>query len=148
MPISPILLWLAAAAGFLILEMSTVALVSLWFAIGSLAALGLSFLGAPFWGQVAGFLVVSGCLLALLRPALRKHTKITKTNVDSVIGSQGLVTKEICNLRGSGEAKLGAMVWTARSSSGEDIPAGTVVRVDRIEGVKVYVTPVNVPVKN
>lgn len=147
MPISPILFWLAVAAGFLILELSTVALVSLWFALGSLAALGLSLLAVPFWGQVAGFVVVSGALLALLRPTLKKHTKITKTNVDSIIGSQGLVTKEISNLQSQGEVKLGAMVWTARSSSGETVPAGTVIQVDRIEGVKVYVTPVNVPVK-
>jgi membrane protein implicated in regulation of membrane protease activity len=37
------------------------------------------------------------------------------------------------------------MYWTARSTSGEKIPEGTLIRADRIEGVKVYVSPAEVP---
>ena len=48
------------------------------------------------------------------------------------------------NLHGQGQVKLGAMEWTARSMSGEVIPEGTLVKVDKIEGVKVFVTPVKV----
>lgn len=138
---SSVILWLVLAAGFLILEGATVALVSLWFAVGSLAALGVAVSGAAFWLQAAVFVAVSGALLAMLRPMLRKHMKITKTNVDSIVGTQGLVTQDIDNIAYSGEVKLGAMTWTARSTDGTHIPTGTRVRVDKIEGVKVYVSP-------
>ena len=43
-----------------------------------------------------------------------------------------------------GKIKLGAMEWTARSTSGKTIPAGTLVTVDKVEGVKVLVTPAQV----
>ena len=71
--------------------------------------------------------------------------KIEKTNVDAVIGSTGLVTVAIDNVTAEGQVKLGAMYWTARSTSGEKIPEGTLIRADRIEGVKVYVSPAEVP---
>lgn len=139
---SPVILWLALMVGFLVLEACTVALVSVWFAAGALAALLLSLAGAGFGWQTGVFLVVSGLLLSLLRPMMRKHIKGAKTNIDSVIGSQGLVTTAIDNIAYTGEVKLGAMTWTARSTSGVPIPQGTKVCVDRIEGVKVFVSPV------
>ena len=142
---SSIVLWAVLALGFLVLEGCTVAMVSLWFAFGASAALILGLLGAAFWLQVAAFLVVSGALLALLRPMLRKYAKTTKTNVDSIPGTQGLVTESIDNVAYQGQVKLGAMTWTARSSSGAPISAGTQVVVDRVEGVKVFVSPVKVP---
>ena len=140
-----VILWAVLVVGFLIIEGSTVALVSIWFSAGAAVALLLSLVHAPFWVQVLAFLVVSAGLLAMLRPTLRKHQKITKTNVDSVIGSVGLVTADIDNIRYTGQVKLGAMTWTARSTSGNPIPEGTQVRVDRVEGVKVFVSPVKVP---
>lgn len=142
---SSILLWLLIAVGFLVLEGTTVALVSIWFAIGALAALLLALLKAAFWLQVTAFVAVSGILLSLLRPTLRKHMKITRTNVDSVIGSRGYVTEDIDNIASTGQVKLGSMTWTARSTDGSAIARGTMVQADRIEGVKVYVSPVSVP---
>lgn len=143
--LSTVVLWAVLAVGFLVLEGCTVALVSLWFALGSLAALALSLLGAAFWLQVLIFLTVSCLLLALLRPTLRKYVKTTKTNVDSVPGTLGLVTEPIDNVTCQGQVKLGAMTWTARSTSGASISAGTQVVVDRVEGVKVFVSPIRVP---
>lgn len=145
MSISPIALWALLAVGFAVLEGCTVAMVSLWFSVGALAALVLALLGAKLWLQAAAFLVVSGVLLALLRPMLRRYVKITKTNVDSVPGSQGLVTQSIDNAAFEGQVKLGALTWTARSSSGAPISAGTQVTVDRVEGVKLFVSPAKVP---
>ena len=72
------------------------------------------------------------------------EANLTATNVDSIIGSTGYVTAAVDNIHGQGQVKLGAMEWTARSSTGETIPKETLVRVDRIEGVKVFVTPVEV----
>ena len=145
MMMSTVALWSVLAVGFLVLEGCTVAMVSLWFAIGAAAALVLSLLGAALWLQLLAFLAVSGMLLALLRPMMRKYVKSTKTNVDSVPGTEGLVTEDIDNVAYQGQVKLGAMTWTARSTSGASIRAGTRVRVDRVEGVKVFVSPVKVP---
>ena len=64
--------------------------------------------------------------------------------MDSVIGSEGLVTADIDNITALGQVKLGGMEWTARSTSGAPIPTGTLIKVDKIEGVKVFVTPVQV----
>ena len=135
--------WLGLMVAFLLIEAGTVALVSLWFAAGALAAILVSLLGGSIVIQSVVFLVVSCVLLALVRPILRKYytPRITRTNVDSLLGSQGLVTKDIDNVTGSGEVKLGAMTWTARSTDGAPIPAGTQIRVDRIEGVKAFVSP-------
>lgn len=140
------ILWLILMVLFMMAEASTVTVISLWFAAGSLTALLASLLGAPVWLQIALFLSVSAVLLTALRPLVRKHftPKITKTNVDAVVGSAGLVTVAIDNVSAVGQVKLGAMHWTARSASGEAIPEGTLVRVERVEGVKVFVSPANV----
>ena len=137
------LIWLGLLVVFLFAEGSTVALVSIWFAAGSLAALIASLLGAPLWLQALLFVAVSVGLLAMLRPLVRKILRpgISRTNVDAVVGSQGFVTEAIDNVAASGQVKLGAMPWTARSTSGDPIPAGRKIRVDRVEGVKVYVSP-------
>lgn len=141
--------WLGLVILFLIAEGATVSLVSLWFAAGAVVAMFAALLGAGAWLQTGLFLVVSGALLLMLRPIVRRYLvpKITATNVDSLVGATGLVTEAIDNVTASGQVKLGAMEWTARSTTGENIPQGTLIRVDRIEGVKVYVTLVNVPEK-
>ena len=140
------IIWLALMVVFLIVEASTVVMVSLWFAAGSMAALLVSLLGAPIWLQVALFLAVSGVLLASLRPMVRKHftPRLQRTNVDAVVGSQGYVTADIDNVAATGSVKLGAMEWTARSTTGAPVPKGTLVKVDKIEGVKAFVTAVEV----
>ena len=138
--------WLAAFVVFLMVEASTVTMGSLWFAVGALAALIVSLFAGLGW-QIAVFLVVSAICLTALRPLARKYFKprITRTNVDAIIGSQGYVTAAIDNMAATGKVKLGAMEWTARSTSGDPIPAGTLVKVDRIEGVKAFVTAAKVP---
>ena len=140
------IVWLLLMVAFLAIESSTVALVCLWFAFGALASLILSLLNMQPWVQVVVFLAVSCALLAALRPLVKKYItpKLVKTNIDSVIGSVGLVTQTIDNVKAAGQVKLGAMVWTARSASGQVIPEGTLIRVARIEGVKVFVEPAEV----
>lgn len=139
--------WISLLVIFLIAEAATVTMVSLWFAAGAVAALIVCLLGGSILGQTVVFILVSAVMLTLLRPMVRKFVtpKVTRTNVDSVIGSTGLITVTVDNVKAEGQVKLGAMVWTARSTSGESIPEGTLVKVDRVEGVKVFVTPVEVP---
>jgi membrane protein implicated in regulation of membrane protease activity len=138
--------WLILLVVFLMVEGSTVTMVSIWFAAGALVALLASLLNAPIAVQVVLFFAVSCITLSMLRPLVRKYVtpKVVKTNVDAIIGKQGLVTTAINNVTATGQVKLGTMEWTARSTSGDPIEAGTLVKVDHIEGVKVFVTPVEV----
>lgn len=137
--------WLGAMIFFLYLEANTITLVSAWFAGGALAGLIASLFGAAFWLQAVIFMAVSVILLAALRPLFKKYIKpkVVPTNIDAVIGSNGYVTEDIDNLRAAGHVKLGATEWSARSTSGEPIAAGILVKVDRIEGVKAFVSVVN-----
>ena len=141
------IVWLVLMVVFLAAEASTVSMVSLWFAAGALIALLTALAGGPAWLQTLLFLAVSAGLLLALRPLAKKYLspKLTATNVDSVVGSTGLVTAAIDNVSAVGQVKLGAMEWTARSTSGQPIPVGTLVKVDKIEGVKAFVSPAEVP---
>ena len=142
---SSVILWLMLFVVFLVLEAGTVAMVSLWFAVGALAALAASLLGAAMWLQITVFLAVSVTLLALLWKKFRVKVSGAKTNIDSVIGAEGYVTEAIDNLSYTGRVKLGGITWAARSTSGEPLAEGSLVRVDRVEGVKVFVSPAEVP---
>lgn len=137
------IVWAAAMVIFAIAEAATANLVSLWFVGGSLAALITELLGGNIWVQLVVFLVVSGILLALLRPFARKFVipRRTATNADMALGKEAYVTETVDNLRETGAVKLDGKVWTARSLTGEVLPAGTLIRVVKLEGVKLYVEP-------
>ena len=139
--------WFVLMCVFLVMEANTVSLVSVWFAAGSLAALIVSLLSGQLWLQIFVFFVVSVVTLAALRPVLRKYftPKLHKTNVDAVVGATGKVIEPIDNIQSIGRVKIGGMEWSARSSSGERIPEGTIVLVDRVEGVKVFVSKQEIP---
>ena len=140
-------MWLAFMVGFVIAEAACpFHLVSIWFAVGSLAAMLAAVLGAQLWLQITLFLVVSVGLLVATLPLVKKFVipRQKKTNVDAVIGTRGYVTEAVDNLSAAGQVKLGGMYWTARSEDGHRIPEGTLVEVTRIEGVKAFVTPVPV----
>lgn len=133
--------WLAAFIVFAIGEAVTVGLVSVWFAVGALAALFAAALGAGLWLQIAVFLGVSALALALFKPLSSKllKPKMSATNADRVIGSPALVTETINNAQAQGQVRVKGQIWSARSAQDVVIPAGTDVTVLRIEGVKVIV---------
>ncbi len=140
--------WLILLIGFLIVEAACpIHLVSIWFAAGALVALLVSLVGAALWLQITLFILVSGVLLALLWPMVRKYMKpnLTATNVDALVGALGIVVSPIDNVDAVGQVKLNGMEWSARSTTGDPIPQGVKVRVDRVQGVKVFVTPAEVP---
>lgn len=142
-------MWLVLMVVFILIEVSTVSMVSAWFALGTLAALIASLCDAQLWLQIVLFVVVSVIMLLALRPLAKKYftPRLTKTNVDAIIGVEGLVTECIDNVTSSGRVKLGHMEWSARSTSGETLEVGSRIQVDRVEGVKVFVSTVEVPVQ-
>lgn len=146
MPASVI--WLILMVVFLIVEGLTVSMVSIWFALGSLAATLLALAVDNVWVQIAVFLAVSAVCLAALRPLSRKWLTGRKqpTNADRVIGAEALVCEPIDNLAGTGAVQVFGQTWTARSESGSAVPVGSKVIVLRIEGVKLFVRPAEAPV--
>jgi len=135
------IIWLALLIVFAITEGVTVALVSIWFMGGALAALIAALCGAELWVQVVLFFAVSILLLLCLRPLSKRLIKQKKvaTNADSNIGKEAVVTERIDNLQGIGAVRISGVEWSARSADGSEIEKGAVVRVLRIEGVKVCV---------
>ncbi len=138
------IVWLALLIVFALGEAATVGLTSIWFAAGSLIALVVALLGGSIWLQLAAFIVVSFLCMLVVRPIAKKHfnNKVQRTNADGIIGREALVTEDINNLRGTGTVTISGITWTARSDGDAVIPAETLVRVLRIEGVKVYVEQV------
>ncbi len=139
------LLWLGLFLAFLIIEGIVVGLVTIWFAAGALMALVVTLLGGQLWLQITVFCVVSAACIILLRPMTKRwmRSKQQPTNADRLLQMTGVVQEEIENLTARGLVKIDGKEWTARSETGERIPAGAVVRPLRIEGVKLIVEPVN-----
>ena len=137
------MLWIILAIVFLAVEFGTVALISLWFVGGAVAALAVCLLGGPLWLQVLIFGLVSLALLLMVRPFLKKYIdpKKVRTNVDAMRGKQAVLLETVDNLAATGSLELSGVVWTARSADGSVIPAGTVVNIQGVEGVKVLVLP-------
>ncbi len=134
--------WLALLVLFIITEIATVQLTTVWFAGGALIAMLLAAFGVKsIFVQIAVFLVISVALLIATRPIVKKHInkKSQPTNADRNIGQKAVVTEEINNLLGKGAAKIAGTEWTARSASDDVIPVGATVTVVRIDGVKLIV---------
>lgn len=135
------IVWLALLIIFAVAEAATVGLTSVWFAIGSLGALVCALAGGNIWLQLGIFIVLSLVCLVALRPLAKKYlnTRVEPTNADRVIGQEARVTQDIDNIQGTGAVTIGGVTWTARSEHDTPILAGAMVRVLRIEGVKVIV---------
>ena len=93
---------------------------------------------------ISSQVVVSLVTLLVIRPLTRRYVAPTQvaTNADRAVGAEGVVTQAISNRSAQGQVTVAGAVWTARSDPEEDIPEGTAVRVLRIEGVKLIVTPI------
>lgn len=135
------IVWLALLIIFAVAEAATVGLTSVWFALGSLGALVCALAGGNIWLQLGIFIVLSLVCLVALRPLAKKYlnNRVEPTNADRVIGQEARVTQDIDNIQGTGAVTIGGVTWTARSEHDTPIPTGAMVRVLRIEGVKVMV---------
>ena len=136
------IIWIIAIVVFVIAEAVTYQLVTIWFAIGALGALICSVLGMGVPMQITVFLVLSIASLLFLRPVSKKYlkNKTEKTNVDSLVGMDVLITEGVNNVTGMGKGKLCGMEWTVRSADNSQIAAGETAVVEKIEGVKLIVS--------
>lgn len=137
-------LWAALMVVFIIVEAVTVQLLTIWFAVGSLAALIASLLGATTVWQCVIFVVVSLLVLVLTRPYVKKviEARTEPTNADRCIGKEAIVCEKIDNRAGQGLVKIAGITWTARSEDDSVIEADEIVKVEKIEGVKVIVSKI------
>ena len=136
---SAAVLWLFAAGILAIIEAFTLGLTSIWFAAGAAGAAIAAMLGASLPIQIAVFLVISIILIAMTRPLAKKrlNAKVEKTNIDAVIGQEGMVEEDIPTY-GSGQVHVDGKSWTA-VSSGEEIKKGKLVIVKSVRGVTLTV---------
>ena len=137
-----LIIWLVLLILFVGLEAATLGLTSIWFAGGALAAMVAAALNAPVWLQVIVLLIIALVLLIFTRPVAVKYFNKdrAKTNVNSVIGKQAIVTAEIDNLQATGQVVVSGQEWSARScEEGVIISEGSVVEVEAVSGVKLMV---------
>ncbi len=139
------IMWLLFALLFLLLELSTVSLVSIWFVAGAVFAMLAAALDFSLGTQIGVFIAVTAVLLIFTKPAVKKRLlqKTHATNFDRIIGKEAIVTQKIDTARGTGQVKVMGSIWSAKSEDGSDIELDTRVEVLAIEGVKVIVKQVD-----
>lgn len=135
--------WIIVIAASIVIECLTLGMVTVWFAIGGLAAYGLYILGAGLAIQIVLFIVVSLILLIFTRPVATKYLKIgkNKTNIDALIGQRAKVLTKINNLNNEGSVQVKGQIWSARALyEDEEIEKDAIVYIKKIEGVKLIVS--------
>ena len=133
--------WLVIVAVMLVVEIFTMGLTPIWFSLGAVFAAIAAGFGLSLWIQIALFAVMSVIIMISIRPFAMKvmdNNKI-KTNIDEMIGEQVEVIEDIDNQKEQGRVRLRGVEWMARSVDGEKIPAGKVVTVEAVTGVKLMV---------
>lgn len=138
--------WLLLAAIFVVIEIITLGLTTIWFAVGAFVAAIAGAFGAPLWLQVIIFLVVAVVMIVMIRPLATKHLndKAEKTNVEAVVGKNGTVIETIDNAKGTGRVQLDGMEWMARTAeTGVILEKDTSVKVLEVSGVKLIVEKVS-----
>ena len=138
--VSPRWIWVALVIIFALIECVTLGLTTVWFALAALIMVFLSFLPIPVVYQILIFLAISAVFLIFTRPIALKKFKIgrVKTNVDSLVGKNALVTKKITEFD-RGEIKLNGQIWSAKTEDDSTLEEGIKCEVVRIEGVQAIV---------
>ncbi len=139
-------IWLIASGVFFIIEIFTVGFLIFWLGVGALIAMLISFLTSNIIIQTTVFVISSGLLIFATKPLVNKITKkeIVPTNVYSIVGKKGIVVEDIDWSTGTGQIKSEGEVWSAKTNEQINIPKGTEVEIESIDGVKVIVKPLNV----
>lgn len=134
--------WIILAGIFFIIEMATIGFLVFWFGIGALIAMVVSLFTSSIAIQTTVFVLSSTILLFFTRPFVNKFTKKddeVQTNVYSIIGKRGIVTKDIDPIRGKGQIRVGTEVWSAKSFDDRTIEKGIEVEILEVDGVKAVV---------
>ena len=140
--IEPVYFWLILMIAFIIFELATMGLTTIWFALGSLAALAIAVVGGPVWLQIIVFVVVSIVALFGVRNIATDffNKNREKTNAFGLIGKKGIVTEDISNIYATGQVTVAGQEWTARAvDDSVTYEKGEMVVIRNISGVKLIV---------
>lgn len=137
-------IWLIASAIMFLMEIFTISFLLFFPAVGAFLAFLCAVFGANVTVQVIVFIVSSILLIIFIRPFVTKFFKSNNVamNSKSVVGKNAVVIKSIDNIHGKGQVKVAGEVWSAISSTDENIEEGATVIVLKIEGVKLIVKKV------
>lgn len=138
--------WLIIAGFCFILEIATVGFLIFWLGVAALITCLLSLFISNIVVQMAIFTILSAILIAFTRQFANKLNKndTSVTNANSIIGKEGIVTKEIIN-NGIGQVKVSGDIWSAISEdSNVSIPVESTVKVIKIDGVKLVIKPITI----
>lgn len=134
--------WLGLLILFLVIEIATVGLTTIWMAGGALGALILDLAGLNLWWQIGAFLVVSFTMLVFTRPFVVKYINShhEKTNYEGIIGKVVRITEKVDNLQQTGTAVVNGLEWMTRAERDDVIlDPGDLAKVVNISGVKLIV---------
>ncbi|MCQ2979553.1 MAG: NfeD family protein [Clostridia bacterium] len=136
-------IWVIAAVIFAIIEIYTPSFFIIWFSVGSIGAAITSIFTDNTLIQIGVFIVLSLVLVLSTKRLTDKFiTKKNsyKTNSDKLIGKVGLVIEDINPIESLGRVKIQGESWKATSTDNKEIEKGSKVKVDKIDGVTLYVT--------
>lgn len=134
--------WLLIFVVLLVIEILTMGLTTIWFAGGALVAFVVGLVGMGTIVQVIVFVIVSLVLLFLTRPFAVKYFNKDreKTNAESLLGQQAVVTETVDTLQAKGVVVVNGLEWSARTREANGcIPKDSIVVIEEIQGVKLIV---------
>lgn len=137
-----VIAWLILMLAFIVIEIVTLGLTTVWFAGGALAAMIAALLKANVPIQISLFLLVSFVLLFVTRPVAVRYLNQSreKTNAAGLIGRTCIVKEEIDNLKAMGCVVIDGQEWTARCPDDKTvIQKDKLVVIQAIQGVKLIV---------
>lgn len=138
--------WLGVLIAAILVEAMTAGLFSIWFVPPALITMILAFFDVPMYLQLTVFFGLSILLIIFSRTIWKKYTTVKPvipTNADALIGQVGIALETIDNVAAVGTVKVNGQTWSARTQSGETIPANAHVRILSIEGVKLICEKIN-----
>lgn len=132
---NPWIIWLAVGIFFLIVELITSSLVSIWFVPSAIITCLLSFIIDSFWIQVAIFVVLSAVFMVVCRKIYNKHIKKPVDDIDQnekLLGKTATVIEDTNSI--TGRILVGDVYWKAVSESGETFSKGEIVVIKSVNG--------------
>lgn len=137
---NPWIMWLAVGVVFLIVELLTTALVSIWFVPSAIITCLLSFVVDNLLIQIAIFVALSAVFMVVCRKIYNKHIKKPVDDVDQnekLIGKTAKVAEDTNGI--SGRILVGDVYWKAVSENGDIIPKGETVKIKSVNGTTLVI---------
>lgn len=139
-------IWLIICGVFLLIEIFNISFLLIWPGIGAFFAFVTSLLTDSIEIQIAVFVISTTLMIIFMKPLVKKLFKTKdniKTNSDAIIGKKGVVVKEIIPLEQNGQVKVAGQLWSAITNDESQISINEIIKVIKVDGVKLVVTKDN-----